>query len=196
MVTLDPRHVQMAKSVAMGMMRRLPRNVLLADLMQSALVGLLDALQRHPEGEGPSYDWYLRCRIRGEIIDELRRQDWCQRRRPGVTVASVVLLDDLRGDLDEWEERIAGVVEDPEAVAITRCDAQKAWRTKQKPRDVRIMRACFEQGRLHKAVGVDENISEARVTQLVGASLIRMRSELTGESRAEARLALRAAGGR
>jgi RNA polymerase sigma factor (sigma-70 family) len=177
MVTLDPRHVEMAKTIALSILRRLPRNVQRQDVEQAGLIGLLDALRRHPDGEGPGYEVYLRCRIRGEIYDELRRQSWGGRRRVGAPVTHVSYLDDHD---DQWQDAFAGQSEDPEQAAITRIDAAKAWRTPQKPRDIRIMRACYEGGRRHLDVGRDEGISEARVSQLVTASLVRMQRHLTG----------------
>lgn len=182
MTKLDPKLAKMAISLARAFIKRLPRNVQTADLEQAALIGLLDALRRNPDGTGPGYEWYLRCRIRGEIIDELRRQDWAGRRRSGKPVPKMVHLDDMR---DEWEDYMPGNFESPEEVAIMRLDAAKAWATPIGKRAERIMQASFCRGRKHLNIAADEGVSEARVSQLVTRSLLGMRSHLTGDDPAE-----------
>lgn len=174
---LDSRLMNMALAVARRFHQHLPRSVVLGDLEQAALIGLLDGLRRDPDGSGAAWEWYLRQRIRGEIIDELRRQDWGGRRR-GRAMPRTVHLDDVNA---RWEDLMEGKGESPEAIAITRLDAAKAWATPLGARDARIMRACYQTERRQKDVGVAEGVSEARVSQRVTRSLAGMRSHLTGE---------------
>lgn len=172
---LDPRLMKMALDVARRFHRHLPRSIVVSDLEQAAVIGLLDGLRRHPDGSGPSWEWYLRRRIRGEIIDELRRQDWCGRRRGGRAAHRMVHLEDVR---QHWEDRIAGAGESVEDVAITRVDAAKAWSAPVGVRGGRILRATFERGRLQKEIGNEEGVSEARISQLVEVALLGMRRHL------------------
>ena len=177
-MTLDPKLMKMAQDVAHRFLRRLPRSVLTGDLEQAALIGLLDGMRRSPDGEGPAWEWYLRCRIRGEIIDELRRQDWLGRRRRGRIAPRMVHLEDMSG---AWEDYMPAAGESVEELAITRLDAAKAWSAPLGARDARMMRATFERNRLQKDIGADERVSEARVSQCVSRSLAGMRCHLTGE---------------
>mgnify|MGYP001611454555 CR=1 FL=1 len=176
-MTLDPKLTKMALDVAHGFRRRLPRSILVGDLEQAALIGLLDGLRRSPDGEGPAWEWYLRCRIRGEIIDELRRQDWLGRRRRGRVVPRMLHLEDLTG----WEELFPAAGASAEDEAINRLDAAKAWTAPIGVRDTRIMRARFERNARQKDVGADEGVSEARISQRVAVALAGMRCHLTGE---------------
>ena len=48
-------------------------------LIQSGMVGLLDALQRYDERRGVAFQTYARYRIHGEIIEYLRSLDWVSR---------------------------------------------------------------------------------------------------------------------
>jgi len=175
---LDPKLMEIARSMARRIARRCPRSVAAEDLEQAAVLGLLDALGRHPDGEGPSWQWYLRCRMRGAILDELRAQDWVGRRRGGRVQPRVVHLDDVNV---LWSETLPTAGESPEDVAMRTLDAAKAWSTPLGPRDARIMRACYADGVKHRDIGVGESISEARVSQRVARSLAGMRSHLTGE---------------
>lgn len=173
-------HIGMALRVARAIMRRMPRNVLREDLEQAALLGLVDAMTKHPEGgQGPGFDWYLQTRVRGSVIDELRRQDWSARRRGGRAPTTVVHMEDVMDGGTPMQ--FATEDESPEDVAIRRLDAAKAWCTPLGARDVRIMRSAFERGELQRDIGEAEGVSEARISQRVTRSLIGMRCHLTGE---------------
>lgn len=177
-MTLDPKLVKMALDTARAFARRLPRSIMLGDLEQAAVIGLLDGLRRSPDGEGAAWEWYLRRRIRGEIIDELRRQDWLGRRRRGRVAPHMVHLEDMAG---AWQDYMPAAGVSAEEAAITRLDAAKAWRTPLGARDARMMRASFERNRRQKDIAAGERVSEARVSQCVSRSLAGMRCHLTGE---------------
>ncbi len=70
----------LVRKIAGGFQRKLPRNVLREDLIAAGMSGLWDAIRRHPDGGDESFEWYVRVRIRGAILDELRAQDWLPRR--------------------------------------------------------------------------------------------------------------------
>ena len=46
------------------------------DMLQIGLMGLLDALRRYGGEPDEKFGGYARARVRGAILDELRRQDW------------------------------------------------------------------------------------------------------------------------
>ena len=74
MTTLEPRLQSMAITIARAFVRKLPCNVQREDIEQAALIGLMKGLRKHPTPTGDAEGWegYLRQRIRGAIIDELR----------------------------------------------------------------------------------------------------------------------------
>lgn len=49
------------------------------DLHSAGLVGLLDAVRHFDPAHGASFETYARIRIRGAVLDELRRMDWVPR---------------------------------------------------------------------------------------------------------------------
>ncbi len=61
------------------MMVRLPASVCADDLYQAGIEGLLDAAQRYESDKGASFSTFASIRIRGSILDEMRRGDWCPR---------------------------------------------------------------------------------------------------------------------
>jgi len=57
----------------------LPDHVDRDDLNSVGLIGLLQALRNFDPGCGTSFETYARLRIRGAMLDELRRMDWMPR---------------------------------------------------------------------------------------------------------------------
>jgi RNA polymerase sigma factor for flagellar operon FliA len=73
------KHMPMVKKIAYHMRGRLPSSVMVDDLIQAGVVGLLEALQKYAVQQGASFETYAAIRIRGAMIDEIRRGDWTPR---------------------------------------------------------------------------------------------------------------------
>jgi RNA polymerase sigma factor FliA len=76
---LVERYLPLVKTVAGRVALTLPSHIDVQDLQSAGLVGLLDALRRFDPQSGSSFESYARLRIRGAILDELRRLDWVPR---------------------------------------------------------------------------------------------------------------------
>ena len=76
---LASEHILLVKRIAYHMVARLPASVDADDLIQAGLIGLLEATRGFQEGHGASFETYAGIRIRGAMIDELRRQEWVPR---------------------------------------------------------------------------------------------------------------------
>ncbi|MGK2914379.1 MAG: RNA polymerase sigma factor FliA [Porticoccaceae bacterium] len=76
---LASEHLLLVKRIAYHMVARLPASVDADDLIQVGLIGLLEATRGFQEGHGASFETYAGIRIRGAMIDELRRQEWVPR---------------------------------------------------------------------------------------------------------------------
>ena len=72
-------HVDLVTRIAQQMLRRMPGNVELDDLIQAGMVGLLEAGQRYAVRETSSFTTFARHRIRGAMLDSLRKSDWSPR---------------------------------------------------------------------------------------------------------------------
>ena len=77
--TIIKTHIHLVKRIAYHLMQRLPSSIQLDDLMQSGLVGLLEALRHYDDSKGASFETYASIRIRGYMIDEVRRNGWVPR---------------------------------------------------------------------------------------------------------------------
>jgi RNA polymerase sigma factor for flagellar operon FliA len=73
-------YLPLVQQVAGHIYHRLPRHYIdLDSLVQSGVVGLLEAAQRYDASRGVGFAEYARYRIRGEIMEYLRSLDWASR---------------------------------------------------------------------------------------------------------------------
>lgn len=66
----------LVQRIAYHLKARLPANVLVDDLIQVGMIGLLDASNHYDPSQGASFETYATIRVRGSMLDELRRNDW------------------------------------------------------------------------------------------------------------------------
>jgi RNA polymerase sigma factor for flagellar operon FliA len=76
---LVAQYSSLVKKIALYIKRRLPSSIELDDLLQSGLVGLIEAKRGFKNGMGASFETYAGIRIRGAIIDSLRKNAWVGR---------------------------------------------------------------------------------------------------------------------
>ena len=65
--------------IARRIHERLPRHVLLEDMVHAGVVGLIDALHKFDGSKHVQFGSYAKSRIRGAILDSLREMDWSPR---------------------------------------------------------------------------------------------------------------------
>ena len=73
------KHAPLVKRIAYHLMGRLPETVQVDDLIQAGMIGLLEAGKNYDASQGASFDTYAGIRIRGSMLDEVRRSDWTPR---------------------------------------------------------------------------------------------------------------------
>ena len=76
---LVERYLPLVRSALGRLAITLPEHVDQDDLNSAGLVGLLQALRNYNPNCGTSFDTYARLRVRGAMLDELRRMDWVPR---------------------------------------------------------------------------------------------------------------------
>ncbi len=73
-------HVEMARRIALRVARRVPEWMSYDDLIASAMVGLTEAAERYDVNRAEPFPGFAEKRIRGAVLDELRRGDFMPRR--------------------------------------------------------------------------------------------------------------------
>ena len=76
---LVARHAELVRRIAHHLAARLPPSVEVDDLIQAGMVGLIEAVRQFDHNAGASLETYASIRIRGAMIDEIRRGDWVPR---------------------------------------------------------------------------------------------------------------------
>lgn len=71
--------VPLVRRIAMQLRPKLPASVDLDDMIQSGMIGLIDAATRWKPSEGTQFQTYASQRIRGAMLDDLRDRDWLSR---------------------------------------------------------------------------------------------------------------------
>lgn len=93
-------HAELVNRIAYHMLGRLPPSVQVEDLTQAGVIGLLEAAKHYDAAQGASFETYAGIRIRGAMIDELRRMDWMPRsvhRRARQMAAAVAEVEARNG---------------------------------------------------------------------------------------------------
>ncbi len=72
-------HLPLVKIIAHHVSLRLPPGKSVDDLIQVGMIGLLEASRAYEGNQGAEFKSYASIRIRGAIIDELRRDSWMPR---------------------------------------------------------------------------------------------------------------------
>ncbi len=72
-------HAPLVKRIAYHLMSRLPASVQVDDLIQAGMIGLLEASRNYDASQGASFETYAGIRIRGSMLDEIRKGDWAPR---------------------------------------------------------------------------------------------------------------------
>ena len=73
------RYAPKVKYLALRMKAKLPRNIELSELIAAGTLGLMESFTKFRPALGIRFDTYAENRIRGAMIDELRRLDWFPR---------------------------------------------------------------------------------------------------------------------
>lgn len=77
---LIERYLPLVRNVVDRIKINLPAHVDADDLYSVGITGLLAAVRKYDPGQNTTFAGYASTRIRGAILDELRRMDWCPRR--------------------------------------------------------------------------------------------------------------------
>jgi RNA polymerase sigma factor for flagellar operon FliA len=73
------QHSVLVRRIAYHLMARLPASVEVGDLIQSGMIGLIEAARNYSPGRTANFETYAGIRIRGAMLDELRKSDWTPR---------------------------------------------------------------------------------------------------------------------
>jgi RNA polymerase sigma factor for flagellar operon FliA len=112
---LVEKHASLVKRIGCHLINRLPASVQLEDLIQAGMIGLLEASRNYDECQGASFETYAGIRIRGAMLDEIRKNDWAPRsvhRKARMVAAAVRDIEHTNGR-DARDTEIAEMLDIP-----------------------------------------------------------------------------------
>lgn len=125
---LIERHLSLVRNVVDRIKLNLPAHVDADDLYSVGVTGLIAAVRKFDPNQGSTFASYASLRIRGAILDELRRMDWCPRR-------ARARARKLKEAINEVEQRLGRAATDAEMCAALGLDPKdyEKWVEEAKP---------------------------------------------------------------
>lgn len=123
------RHLALVGYAVAEMATRVPRHVSRNDLTSAGMEGLAQAARGFDPERGIAFDRYAATRIRGALLDELRRRDWASRSVRSRARKVGAVTDDLTAKLGRMptDEEVADAASmDPVAVSAVQSDVYRA----------------------------------------------------------------------
>lgn len=121
---LVTQYAPLVKRIAYHLKARLPATVIVDDLLQAGMIGLLEASRKYDSKQGASFETYAGIRIRGAMLDELRRNDWAPK-----SVHRKVR--DITEAIREIENRESRDARDEEVIAVLKISKDEYYKTLQ-----------------------------------------------------------------
>jgi RNA polymerase sigma factor for flagellar operon FliA len=99
----------LVKRIAHHLLARLPESVHLEDLVQSGMIGLFEAATNYDQSKGASFETYAGIRIRGSMLDEIRKGDWIPRsvHRNSRRISDAIHKIEMREGRDAQDQEVA-----------------------------------------------------------------------------------------
>ena len=114
--------IPFVEALARRMAATMPHSIDLSDLVQDGVIGLIDAAERFDEGRGIKFETFAERRIRGAMIDALRKDAWprgvrrvrreleAAREKLRVTLGHEPSLSDLAAAIGADEKRLGKTI--------------------------------------------------------------------------------------
>lgn len=170
---LIERYLPLVRNVVDRIKLTLPPHIDPDDLYSVGVTGLIAAVRKYNPEQGNTFAGYAALRIRGAVLDELRRMDWCPRR----TRARVRKFKEAIGDLEQRLGRPAAEEEICGELGLSPADYEK-WLEESRPvtfvaLDYQTDGEESEGSSLHEFLADDndvtgrENLEQAELLQLL-----------------------------
>ncbi|MEA3213580.1 MAG: polymerase sigma factor FliA [Chthoniobacter sp.] len=111
-------HLPLVRRVIDRMKASLPAHVEAEDLGSVGVIGLVQAARSYRADQGTAFSTYATLRIRGAVLDELRRMDWMPRR-------ARAKAKELKETVNQLEQRLGRVATDSEVAEVLSLSAEE-----------------------------------------------------------------------
>lgn len=106
-------YAPLVKRIGHHLKGRLPASVQLDDLVQSGMIGLIEAARKYEPSKGASFETYAGIRIRGAMLDEIRKGDWAPRsvHRNSRKIADAIRFVESQTGRDAQDHEVAATLD-------------------------------------------------------------------------------------
>ena len=151
------RYIPLVKSVVGRLAMTLPPHVDGEDLFSAGLSGLLNAIRQYNPKAGTSFETYARLRIRGSVLDELRRMDWV----PRSVHTKARKVQAAMNTIEQKKGRVAREEEVADALKIPLKEYQQ-WLEEIRPATFVCLDAAFPNGEYDDGLSQYESLADQR----------------------------------
>ncbi len=207
-------YLPLVGAIAKTVSRRLPSVVELNDLINDGVIGLIEALRRYDPSRGVAFSAYAGHRIRGAMLDGLRRRDPLPRalrraQKAGWPARARAAEARPAGYLDRRDDRVrergiqllglddaltvpADEAFDPEALAMEADLRRQVWRGlwALPPRDREVLLLRFIEQLPLREVAARLSLSITRIVEIQTRGVVRLRRFFAGEPMIRGRQAM------
>jgi len=195
---LITEHVEIARRISLRIARSCPDWISRDDIVAAGMIGLAEAAERYDDTRQEPFLSFAEKRIRGAVIDELRRGDVMPRRmrRMARKIGDVIQhLEEYKTNLEQIVHVSVGALElDDDSMMPTSDEASPEMqlahrRAKAKvraaldqleKRDLLILNLYYTEELTYTEIGEVMGITRSRVCQLHGRAIARMRALICG----------------
>ena len=144
-----------ARHFARSCASKLPSHLDHDDLQSAGVLGYLRAASRYDAARGASFRGYCAVRIRGAVLDELRRWDWA----PRSVHKNQRRITRITSDLTEQLEREPTRMELAAALGVEEIDLA-AYQTQAQPRQLVSLDEMAENGHGEESLSLTERLAD------------------------------------
>jgi RNA polymerase sigma factor for flagellar operon FliA len=169
---LVTKYAPLVKRIAYHLKARLPATVVVDDLLQAGMIGLLEASRKYDANQGASFETYAGIRIRGSMLDELRRNDWA----PKSVHRKIRDITEAIRTIEHREGRDARDEEVIESLGISRDEYFKTLQDVSSHRvlswdEIGIDEDAFSQGPSDNKTGVHDELEKQHFQEKLSESI-------------------------
>ena len=154
---LVEKHLPLVKTVVGRLAMTLPPHVDGDDLYSAGLTGLLSAVRQFDPEAGTAFETYARLRIRGAVLDELRRMDWV----PRSVHSKARKIQAVMQEIEQRKGRVATEQEMAKALKISVAEYNE-WMDEVRPATFVCLDAAFNNNEFDDSVSQYESLADPR----------------------------------
>jgi len=173
---LVEQFVPLVKNVVGRLAMTLPPHVDGEELYSAGLSGLLNAVRNYNPRAGTAFETYARLRIRGAVLDELRRMDWV----PRSVHSKARKVQAVMNQLEQKKGRPATESEMATALKLSAKDYRQ-WLEEIRPATFVCLDAAFHNGDFDDGITQYEGLADPRQENPVDGAFRREVSQFIAE---------------